>query len=172
MKGFMLFIPVFILFILIYGIIKGVKVYEAFVEGARDGLKITYRIFPYLLAMIFAVTLVRTSGMMSIIEKILSPFTYILGIPKEIMPLVLIKPISGSGALGTLTEIINTFGVDSYIGICAAVVMGTTETIFYTISIYFGSIKIKKIRHTIWAALLADIAAIIAAVNIVKLFLK
>ncbi|MCM1989881.1 spore maturation protein [Oceanirhabdus seepicola] len=172
MKGLMLFIPVFILFILIYGIIKGVKVYEAFVEGARDGLKIAYRIFPYLLAMIFAVTLVRTSGMMNIIEKILSPFTYILGIPKEIMPLVLIKPISGSGALGTLTEIINTFGVDSYIGICAAVVMGTTETIFYTISIYFGSIKIKKIRHTLWAALLADIAAIIAAVNIVKLFLK
>jgi len=172
MKGLMLFIPVFILFILIYGIIKGVKVYEAFVEGARDGLKIAYRIFPYLLAMIFAVTLVRTSGMMNIIEKILSPFTYILGIPKEIMPLVLIKPISGSGALGTLTEIINTFGVDSYIGICAAVVMGTTETIFYTISIYFGSVKIKKIRHTLWAALLADIAAIIAAVNIVKLFLK
>ena len=168
----MLFIPVFILFILIYGIIKGVKVYEAFVEGAREGLKIAYRIFPYLLAMIFAVTLVRTSGMMKIIEKILSPFTYILGIPKEIMPLVLIKPISGSGALGTLTEIINTFGVDSYIGICAAVVMGTTETIFYTISIYFGSIKIKKIRHTLWAALLADIAAIIAAVNIVKLFIK
>jgi len=172
MKGLMLFIPVFILFILIYGIIKGVKVYEAFVEGAREGLKIAYRIFPYLLAMIFAVTLVRTSGMMKIIEKILSPFTYILGIPKEIMPLVLIKPISGSGALGTLTEIINTFGVDSYIGICAAVVMGTTETIFYTISIYFGSIKIKKIRHTLWAALLADIAAIIAAVNIVKLFIK
>ncbi|WBW98284.1 spore maturation protein [Oceanirhabdus sp. W0125-5] len=172
MKGFMLFIPIVILFILIYGIIKGVKVYEVFVEGARDGLKITYRIFPYLLAMIFAVTLVRTSGMMNIIEKILSPFTYILGIPKEIMPLVLIKPISGSGALGTLTEIINTFGVDSYIGICAAVVMGTTETIFYTISIYFGSVKIKKIRHTLWAVLLADIAAVIAAVNIVKIFLK
>lgn len=160
------FIPAFTLFILVYGMFKGVKVYEVFVEGARNGLGILYRIFPYILAMIFAVNIIRSSGSIKIFEFILSPITKLIGIPKEIMPLILIKPISGSGALGTLTEIINTFGADSFTGICAAIVMGTTETIFYTVSLYYGAVKIKKIRHTLWAALLADLAAVIAAVNI------
>lgn len=167
-----LFVPGIILFILVHGIIKGVKIYEVFVEGAKDGLKILFRIFPYILAMMFAVTIVRTSGLINIIEKIASPITYLFGIPKEILPLVFIKPISGSGALGTLSEIINTFGVDSFVGICAAVVMGTTETIFYTVSIYYGSVNIKKIRHTIWAAVFADVVAVIAAVNITYYFIS
>lgn len=164
-------IPIIVLAILVYGMIKGRKVYEWFIEGAKEGLKVCMNIFPALLAMIVAVQIFKSGHLLELLNKLLSPLTTAVGFPEEIIPLVLIKPISGSGAIGVFTDIIRTYGPDSFIGILASVIMGTTETIFYTITVYFGAVKIKKIRHTLWSAMLADMAAIFAAITVVKLLL-
>ena len=164
-------IPLLILIIVIYGMAKKVKVYECFIEGAKDGLSICLRIFPYLLAMLVAVRVFRDSRALDFITNSLKPIVSLLGIPKEIVPLLLIKPLSGSGAMGVFTETLKQFGVDSYIGLIASVIMGSTETIFYTLTVYYGAVGIKKIRHTLWAAILADITAAIMAVTLVRLWL-
>lgn len=163
-------IPIIILLIVFYGMIKKVKVYETFVEGAKEGIGICFRIFPYLLAILIAIKLLRESSMLDYIINILKPVVAIFGIPSEIMPLIMIKPLSGSGALGIFTETIKQYGVDSRVGIIAAIIMGSTETIFYTLTVYYGSVGIKKIRHTLWAAIMADITAIIVAVTLVRLW--
>lgn len=155
--------------IIFYGLIKKVKVYECFIEGVKDGLKLSLRIFPYILAMIIAVSIFRESKAMDYFLAFISPVTKLIGLPSEIAPLILIKPLSGSGALGIYTEIIKKYGADTYIGRISSIIMGSTETIFYTLTIYFGSINIKKIRHTLWAAVMADITAIIAAIFVTKL---
>jgi spore maturation protein B len=165
-------IPLIILFILTYGYIKGVKVYEVFIEGAKEGLLITYKIFPYIAAMLLAVGMLRKSGGLDFILYIISPITNILGIPKEVMPLVIMKPLSGSGGLGILADILKREGPDSFAGIVASTIMSSTETIFYTITVYFGSIGIKNIRHTLVAALIADIAGVIGAVIICTILFK
>ncbi|CAM2759014.1 spore maturation protein [Hathewaya histolytica] len=158
--------------VVVIGILKGVRVYECFIEGAKEGINICLNIFPYLLAMILAVAIIRESGLLDGVIKVLNKVTSIFNLPSEVLPLVLIKPLSGSGALGVFTDIIKSHGPDTYIGILASIIMGTTETIFYTISIYYGSVKIKKIRHTLWAAILADIVAIISAIYFTQLLLK
>ncbi|GAA0743958.1 spore maturation protein [Clostridium oceanicum] len=163
-----LIIPLIILLIITYGAVKGVKVYECFIEGAKDGISICLRIFPYLLAMIFAITILRESKGLDYIIKIVNPFVKYIGLPGEVVPLVLIKPLSGSGALGTFTDIIKNYGADGYIGRIASVIMGSTETIFYTLTVYFGAVGIKKIRHTLWAAIIADITAIITAIIVIN----
>ena len=161
-------IPIIVVIIITYGMIKGKKVYEWFVEGAKEGLKVCINIFPNLLAMIIAVNIFREAKLLNILNELISPVSSFIGLPKEIVPLVLIKPLSGSGALGILTDILNTYGPDSYIGLIASVIMGTTETIFYTITVYFGAVQIKKIRHTLWAAILADLTAIIISIFLVS----
>lgn len=165
-------IPIIIILIILYGMLKGRKVYEWFIEGAKDGLKVCLRIFPYLLAMLLAVKVFRESGVLDIVNGVLSPLFNLIGLPGDLIPLVLIKPLSGSGALGVFTEILKEFGPDSIIGLTASIIMGTTETIFYTLTVYYGAVGIKKIRHTLWAALLADLTAIIAAVTIVGMFFR
>lgn len=164
-------IPIIVVVIITYGMIKGKKVYEWFIEGAKDGLKVCLNIFPYLLAMIIAVNIFREAKLLDILNNLISPVSSLIGLPKEIVPLVLVKPLSGSGALGILTDIVKTYGPDSYIGLIASVIMGTTETIFYTVTVYFGAVQIKKIRHTVWAAVLADLTAIIVSVLLVSKFL-
>lgn len=161
-------IPIIVVIIITYGMIKGKKVYEWFVEGAKEGLKVCINIFPYLLAMIIAVNIFREAKLLNMLNELISPLSKLIGLPKEIIPLVLIKPLSGSGALGILTDILKTYGSDSYIGLIASVIMGTTETIFYTITVYFGAVQIKKIRHTLWAAILADLTAIIISIFLVS----
>lgn len=161
-------IPIIVVVIITYGMIKGKKVYEWFIEGAKDGLKVCLNIFPYLLAMIIAVNIFREAKLLDILNNLISPVSSLIGLPKEIVPLVLVKPLSGSGALGILTDIVKTYGPDSYIGLIASVIMGTTETIFYTVTVYFGAVQIKKIRHTVWAAVLADLTAIIVSVFLVS----
>lgn len=161
-------IPIIVVIIITYGMIKGKKVYEWFIEGAKDGLKVCLNIFPYLLAMIIAVNIFREAKLLDILNNLISPVSSLIGLPKEIVPLVLVKPLSGSGALGILTDIVKTYGPDSYIGLIASVIMGTTETIFYTVTVYFGAVQIKKIRHTVWAAILADLTAIIVSVFLVS----
>lgn len=163
-------IPLIILFVIVYGIFNGVKVYECFVEGAKDGIHICLRIFPYLLAMLVAVKVFRESKALDYFIYLLKPVVGILGIPSEIVPLIFVKPLSGSGALGIFSEMLKQYGPDSYIGLIASIIMGTTETIFYTLTVYFGAVGIKKMRHALWSAIIADLVAIIMAVNIVKLF--
>lgn len=163
-------IPGIIGLIVTYGVIKKVEVYNCFVEGAKDGLKICLRIFPYLLAMILAVSVLREAKILDFITQISNPLLKYVGIPGELLPLMLIKPLSGSGALGVFTDILTTYGPDSFIGRVASTIMGSTETIFYTVTIYFGAVGVKKIRHTLWAAILADLTAAIMAVVTVKLF--
>ncbi|MDU1567533.1 MAG: spore maturation protein [Clostridium sp.] len=161
-------IPIIFIIIITYGMFKGRKVYEWFIEGAKDGLKVCLNIFPYLLAMIIAVNIFREAKLLDILNNMIAPIGGLIGLPKEVIPLVLVKPLSGSGAVGILTDILKTYGPDTTIGLISSVIMGTTETIFYTITVYFGAVQIKKIRHTLWAAILADITAIIAAVFLVS----
>lgn len=165
-------IPIVVVIILVYGMIKGKKVYEWFLDGVKDGLGVCIRIFPCLLAMIVAVQIFKNSNLLYLVNKAISPFSNFIGLPEEVVPLVLIKPISGSGAIGMFTEIVKTYGADTFIGLVASVIMGTTETIFYTISVYFGAANIKKIRHTLWAAIMADITAIITAIIVVNWMMK
>lgn len=162
-------IGIIVLFIIGYGMIKGGKVYDWFIEGAKEGLKVCLNIFPYLLAMIIAVEIFKGANLLDGLNNLLAPVVNLIGLPKELLPLVLIKPLSGSGAVGIFTNIVQTYGPDTYIGLLASVIMGTTETIFYTVTVYFGAVKVKKVRHTVWAAVMADLVAIIAAIFIVNL---
>lgn len=164
-------IPIIMVAIITYGMFKGKKVYEWFIEGAKEGLKVSLNIFPYLLAMIIAVQIFREANLLELLNKILAPISGVIDLPKEVVPLVLIKPLSGSGAIGIFTDILKNYGADSVIGLVASVIMGTTETIFYTVTVYFGAIKIKKSRHTIWAAIMADMVAIIMAIIMVKILI-
>jgi spore maturation protein B len=165
-------IPFIILAVLTYGHIKGVKVYEAFIEGAFDGLTIIYKIFPYIAAMLLAVGMLRASGAMSFILFCLKPLTVFLHIPREVLPLIVMKPLSGSGSLGILADILKQTGPDSFAGIYASVLMSSTETIFYTITVYYGAVGIKNIRHTLAAAIIADLTGVIAALLICKMMLS
>ena len=166
-------IPIIFLLIITYGMFKGKKVYEWFIDGAKDGLKVMTRIFPYLLAMIIAVQIFRDAKLMNLLNNMIAPLGNLIGLPKDLIPLLIIKPLSGSGAIGVFTDIIKSFGADTRTGLIASVVMGSTETIFYTITVYFGAIKVKKIRHTLWAAVLADMTAIIMAIIMVdKILLR
>lgn len=163
-------IPIILVIIVFYGMIKGKKVYEWFLEGAKEGLSVCMRIFPSLLAMLVAVRILRDSNVLGYINNFLEPIVGLIGLPAQLVPLVLIKPLSGSGALGIFTDILNTVGPDTRTGLIASVLMGTTETIFYTITIYFGAVGIKKIRHTLWSAIMADLIALIMAITMVGVF--
>lgn len=163
-------IPIILLVIVGYGMITGKKVYEWFIEGVKEGLEVCFRIFPPLLAMMIAVKIFRDSNMLNYINNLLDPILQVIGMPAEVMPLSLIKPLSGSGALGVFTDIINTVGPDTRTGLIASVLMGTTETIFYTITVYYGAVGIKRVRHTLWATTFADLISIILAITLVGLF--
>lgn len=165
-------IPVLLGSIVIYGMAKGVKVYECFVEGAKEGLTVCFNIYPYLLAMLLAVGIFRESGALGYFIDIIKPVVKFIGLPPEIVPLVMVKPLSGSGAQGIYMDILNRYGADTYIGLVASIIIGSTETIFYTLTVYFGAVNIKKIRHTLWAAIMADLTAVIAAVTIAKIMFK
>ncbi len=159
-------IPAMVTLILIHGAIHKINLYDAFVEGAGEGFKTAMRIMPYLIAIFFAVGIFRESGAMSIFTQLLAPVTNLIGIPQEVLPLVLMRPISGSGALGIVQDLIRTYGADSFIGRVASTMMGSAETIFYTMGIYFGAIAVKHTRHTLSAALVSHLAAVIASVVI------
>jgi len=162
-------IPVFIVFVLGYGFYKGVPVYEEFIEGAKEGFTTVVRILPYLTAMLVAIGVFRTSGAMELLISVLAPVTGWLGISPELLPLALLRPMSGSASAGLLAELLKTNGPDSIIGRTASTMMGSTETTFYTISVYLGSVGIKKTRYILAAGLMADLAAFAASIAICKL---
>lgn len=162
-------IPTLILGIVVYGAVKKVKIYETFVEGAKEGFNIGVKIIPYLVAILVAVGIFRTSGAMAILTTVLSPITNFIGMPGEALPMAFIRPLSGSGALGVMTEIINTHGADSLIGRMVAIMMGSGETTFYVLAVYFGSVSVMKTRHAVPAGIIADLAGILAAVWLTNL---
>lgn len=157
-------IPAIILFIVTYAAFKKVKIYEVFVEGAKEGFNIGVRIIPYMVAMLVAIGIFRASGAMDILSIIFSPITNLINMPAETLPMALTRPLSGSGALGVMSEIIKTNGPDSLIGRMVAVMMGSGETTFYVLAVYFGSVSVTRTRHAVPAGIVADIAGILASV--------
>ncbi|MBZ0265177.1 spore maturation protein [bacterium] len=162
-------IPVAIMLIVGIGMFRKVKVYEVFVDGAKEGFQVGVRIIPYLVAILAAIAIFRASGALDLLTTILSPLFKAVGFPAEALPMALIRPLSGSGALGIMTDLIETHGPESYIGRLASVMMGSTETTFYVLAVYLGSIGVRRSRHTLAACLIADSAGLIAAFVVVKL---
>jgi spore maturation protein SpmB len=159
-------IPALMVGLLGFGVVRRVRVYEAFVEGARDGFQVAVRIIPYLVAILVAVGMFRSSGAMEMIVEPLGKITGRFGLPAEALPMALLRPLSGSGAYGVLASIIENpeIGPDSYVGYLVSTLQGSTETTFYVLAVYFGAVHIRRIRHALAAGLTADLAGIVAAV--------
>ncbi|MGE5329932.1 MAG: spore maturation protein [Deltaproteobacteria bacterium] len=157
-------IPSVVMIIVVIGIVNRVDVFDSFTEGAKEGIATTVRIIPPLVGLMVAVGVFRASGALDLLIKAVAPVFNFIGIPSEILTLALIRPISGSAALAVVADIMKNFGPDSYIGLVACTIMGSTETIFYTLTVYFGSVGIKQIRYTLYTALIADVIGIIIAV--------
>ena len=160
--------PLIILIIVIYGVIEKKDVFDKFIEGAKDGIKIVINIFPTLIGLFLAVGALRSSGIIDVAVRIMEPLLNIVNFPSEIVPLALLRPISGSSSTAIATDIMKNFGVDSQIGIIAGVIMGATETTLYTIAVYSSSLKIKKTRFVLLASLTADIVGIITSVVVCR----
>ena len=152
------------------GMAKKVDVYSALLQGAAKGLEILWKILPALVTLLTVVAMLRASGALELLARVLAPVMNLLGIPPETVALMLVRPISGSAALGVGSELITTYGPDSLVGRTAAVMLGSTETTFYTIAVYFGAAGIKKTRYAVPAALCADLAGFFFASLIVRLF--
>lgn len=163
-------IPFLLLILSLYGLRKKENTYDLLVDGSKEGLKLLITLIPTLVILMTAVTMLRASGAVELLSGFLSPVFRFLGIPEETALLVLIRPISGSAALAVGTELMATHGVDSLIGRTAAIMLGSTETTFYTISVYFGAAGIKKTRYTLPAALIADLTGFLVASLTAKLF--
>ncbi len=161
--------PMMFIVIISYGLIKDVKVYDCFVEGAKEGIETIIKILPPLVGLLVAIGVFRASGALEFIIQLLNPMTSVLKIPSEVLPLALMRPISGSASLAIVTDLITKYGADSFIGRITSTMMGSTETTFYTLAIYFGSIGIKNVRHSIVAALLADFTGIVVSVWICRM---
>ena len=157
-------------FIVLYGLIKKVDVFDAFVSGAKDSIKTIYNIAPTLIGLIVSVTMLRESGALTLLSEFISPFTEMVGFESELVPLSLLRPVSGGGSTALLTDVLKDFGADSYIGRCASVLAGSTETTFYAISVYSSAVGKTKIRHTLFASLMADFTAVVVSVMMVNLF--
>jgi spore maturation protein B len=155
----------------LYGLYKRVPVYESFVEGARDGFNVAVRIIPYLVAILFAIAMFRASGAMEALTGALDPALAVIGFPAELLPMAIIRSLSGSGSAALVVDMINQYGEDSILVKMAAVMYGSSETTFYVIAVYFGAVGIRKTRHAVPAGLLADAAAMIIAVWTVRLLL-
>lgn len=162
-------IPMLIAFILVYGTYRRVPTYETFVDGAKEGFSMAISIIPYLVGMIVAISVFRASGAMDFLIDLIRPALQAIGVPSEIVPLALIRPISGTGALGMTTDLIATYGPDSFIGRLASTMQGSTDTTLYVLTVYFGAVGIKKMGDALKVGLLSDLVGIIAAIIIVTL---
>ena len=165
-------VPVTILIILLYGIFEKKNVFDIFLKGANDGVKMVIKIFPTLVGLFLAIGALSSSGILDFIINIIKPVLNFAKIPAEIMPLAILRPISGSGSIAVATDIMKKFGVDSLIGLMVGTIMGSTETTLYTIAVYTSSVNIKKIRFVLFAALTADLTGMIASILIWRIFLK
>jgi spore maturation protein B len=159
-------IPVLLVTIPLVGIIRGVKVYDVFIEGAKEGFQVAVRIIPFLVGILVAIGMFRGSGAMDLLTAALGPLARATGFPAELVPLTILRSLTGSGSLAFTTDLINTHGPDSLIGRMAATMYGSTETTFYVLAVYFGAVGIRRTRHAVPAALIGDLVAAIVAVAI------
>lgn len=164
-----LMIPLMILLIIIYGLVKKQKVYELFIEGVKEGLKVVLHIFPTLLSIIIAIGIFKSSGGMKIITFLLTPISKIFGIPLEILPIGIMRSISGGASVGLLADTLNTYGADSLIGRIAATVMGSSETTLYVLAVYLAATSVKNTRNILYISLFTDFIAIILAVHMCRI---
>jgi spore maturation protein B len=165
-------VPVVILCIVLFGLARHVPLFDTFLDGAKEGLHSAVSILPSLIGLIMAVTMFSASGALDLLSSFLAPAASALGLPAQVMPLVLIKPVSGSGSTAILTQIFKSAGPDSFVGRVASVMSGATETTFYAIAVYFGAVDIRKTRHTIPAALTGDLTAVVVSALAVRLFFR
>lgn len=164
-------VPVTVAFVVLYGMIKKVKIFDAFIEGAVEGLHTLYMIIPTITGLVVAVEMLQQSGTIDLVCKAVEPLADFFSFPKEIVPMAVLRPISGSGATALLTNIYENYGPDSLVGNIASVLAGSTETTLYAVTMYFGSVGITKTRHTLFVGLLADFTALVLAIMTVKLTL-
>jgi spore maturation protein SpmA len=152
----------------LYAVLRRVKVYEEFVDGAKEGFDVAIRIIPYLVAMLVAVGMFRAAGGIDILSKVLSPVMSAVGFPTDLLPMVLVRPLSGSGSLGFFTELVKQFGPDSLIARMGGTIYGSTETTFYVLAVYFGSVAVKRTRHAVLAGLTADLVSVVMSVIVCR----
>lgn len=162
-------LPAIIIGFPLYGLIKKVPVYEEFVEGAKEGFSVAVKIIPYLVAILFAIGMFRASGALDFLIEGLRPVLTLAGIPPEVIPMAIIRPLTGSGSAAIVADMIQTYGEDALVVKMAATMFGSTETTFYVVAVYFGAVQVKKTRHAVPAGLIADFSAMLLAVYIVKL---
>jgi spore maturation protein B len=162
-------VPLLLVGFPLVGLYKRVPVYESFVEGAKEGFQVAVRIIPYLVAILFAIAMFRASGAMDFLARALAPVLGLIGFPPEVLPMAIIRPLTGSGSAGIVVDMIKQYGEDSILVKMAAVMFGSTETTFYVIAVYFGAVNIRKTRHAVPVGLIADGSAMIIAVWVVRL---
>lgn len=162
-------VPMFVLLVLITGWLRQVPVFDQFAEGAKESLGMVVRLFPFLLAMLVAISILRASGAMDAFIRLLSPVLGRLHWPPETLPLALLRPLSGSGAMAVTADLLQRYGPDSMIGLIASTMQGSTDTTLFIVTVYFGSVGIKRVRHALAAGLIADLVAMLAAVYLCNL---
>lgn len=161
-------IPIVVLLIVIYSWQKKVNIYDSFVKGAKEGLELSISVFPYLVAMLFATDILLKSNVLNNVFSLAKPLFDVLKVPVEILPMAIIRPISGNASFAVMIDLIKKFGVDSFLGRLAATLQGSTDTTIYVLSLYFGSVGIKRIGHAMWAGLLTDLSALIVSLILVS----
>jgi spore maturation protein B len=162
-------IPLFILFVIVYGLVRRVRIYDSFVSGAKDGITTVVRIFPYLLAIFVAVKAFQASGAFDACKNAAAPLLNALHLPAEVLSVALIKPLSGSASTGIFTDIVKTTGPDSAASIISAVIIGSAETTFYVLAVYLGAVGIRKTRYLVPVCIIGDVIGIVVAVAAVRL---
>ena len=163
-------LPIFIVIIIFYGVKKKINVYDSFLDGAKEGLVTTFNTFPAIIAMIFAINIFLDSQVWIIISKLINPILIKLSLPIEILPMAILRPVSGTASLAIMNDIFKLYGPDSYIGRLASILQGCTDTTIYVIALYFGTVKIAKIKHALWVGLFADFIGIVMAFILTNLF--
>ena len=162
-------IPIFIIFLLIYSLVKRINAYDSFVEGSKQAVDLCINTFPYLVAIFSIVELLQASGLSQVISNLASPVFNILGIPSELTEFLIIRPFTGSGSIGMLSNIFSLYGADSYISKCACIIMSCSETTFYVVAVYFSTTKIKKLRYVIPVCLLSALIGSVLACSICRI---
>lgn len=165
-----LIIPFITIFVLVYGLIKKVDVYDSFIKGVKEGLSTSLSIFPTIMAMIISINLLINSNIILKITNLLSPILLKIGFPSEVLTLALLRPISSSSSLIVMDNLLKVYGVDSYIGRLSSIIQGSTDTTIYILGMYFSSVGIKKIRYSLLVGLLADLSCVIIATIVVNIF--
>lgn len=162
-------VPIMVVYIIIYGLYKKVDIFDTFIEGVKEGINTTFKLFPTIFAMVIAITILTNSNLLLDISKLLNPIFKLISFPSEILPLAVMKPISGSSSIVILNDLLSRYHPDSYIGRISSVIGGSTDTTIYILSLYFGSIGIKKIKYSLIVGLIADLLCIIISIIVINI---